>query len=187
MALTKENVVFTLHDGPAAEALLDELADAYADAYGVEPGGKVDAFRGRASKQFGRPGFLLVAARTGGQLVGFAFGYTLQPDTHWWVGLVPAPDKDFETETGDRTFVLSEIEVRRAWQGSGVGRRIHDELLGDRPEERATLATGPDAAAQSVYLSWGWQSVGRVPGTDGDYYSAYDLFVLPLLEEVEPR
>jgi len=25
-----------------------------------------------------------------------------------------------------------------------------------------------------------WQKAGRVPGTGGDYYSAYDLFVIPL-------
>lgn len=181
-----EDVDLSHHDGPAGEAMLDELCHAYADAYGVQPGDKVDAFRGRASKQFGRPGFALVVARAAGELVGFAFGYTLQPDTQWWIGLVPAPGEDFEAETGARTFVLSEIEVRHAWQGSGVGRRLHDALLGDRREERATLATGPNAAAQTVYLNWGWQSVGRVPGTDGDYYSAYDLFVLPL-PVVEPR
>jgi len=180
MALPNDEVDLAHHDGQAAEAMLDELCDAYADAYGVEPGEKVDAFRGRASKQFARPGFALVTARAVERLVGFAFGYVLQPDTHWWTGLAPAPGEDFETETGARTFVLSEIEVRRAWQGSGVGRRIHDALLGDRREERATLATGPDAEAQAVYLGWGWQSVGRVPGADGDYYSAYDLFVLPL-------
>jgi GNAT superfamily N-acetyltransferase len=170
------------HDGAAARRLLDELGDVYADAYGIEPEGeKTSAFRGRASKQFDRPGFALVTAYADDRLIGFAFGYTLQTgDTYWWKGLEPAPAEEFVMETGSRTFVLSEIEVRRAWQGKGVGRAVHDALLDGRSEERATLATGPDARAQPVYGRWGWRKVGRVPGTDSEYYSAYDLFVISL-------
>jgi GNAT superfamily N-acetyltransferase len=176
------------HSGDAAVALLDALCETYADAYGVEPTEeKTGAFRGRAMKQLERAGFDLVTAYARDQLVGFAFGYRLQPDTHWWDGLEPEPAADFATEDGARTFVLSEIEVRRAWQDQGLGRRLHDELLRNRPEERATLATGPDHAAQAVYERWGWQSVGRVPGVSGDYYSAYDLFVLPLVAAAHAR
>jgi GNAT superfamily N-acetyltransferase len=114
-------------------------------------------------------------------LIGFAFGYTLKKgDTHWWGGVQPEPSAAFLVETGSRTFVLSEIEIRRDWQSRGVGRLVHDELLSERSEERATLATGPDGAAQPTYRSWGWEKVGRIPGQDDDYYSAYDLFVLPL-------
>ena len=40
MALPIDDVVFTHHDGQAAAAMLDGLADADADAYGVEPGEK---------------------------------------------------------------------------------------------------------------------------------------------------
>jgi GNAT superfamily N-acetyltransferase len=161
--------------------MLDELCDAYADSYGVEPiTGKTSAFRGRALHQIDRPGFDLVTAHAEGRLVGFAFGYTLATDTRWWDGLQPDPAQGFSTESGSRTFVLSEIEVRRAWQSQGVGRALHDALIQGRSEERATLATGPDAGSQAVYESWGWRKVGRVPGVDGDYYSAYDLFVVSL-------
>ncbi|MGW4980291.1 N-acetyltransferase family protein [Streptomyces mirabilis] len=180
--MTSKHVSLTHHDAEFAATLLGELGDAYADAYGVEPGDeKTAAFRRRAEKQFARPGFALVTARAGSRLVGFAFGYTLPAgDTHWWGGVQPEPTVEFLEETGSRTWVLSEIEVRRAWQAKGVGRALHDEVLGARGEERATLATGPDAAAQPVYESWGWQRVGRIPGDEGDYYSAYDLFVLEL-------
>lgn len=180
--MTIDNVTLTHHDGEEASALLQELCDAYADAYGVGPGEeKTAAFRRRAKKQFTRPGFALVAARDGSHLIGFVFGYTLPVgDTHWWGGVQPEPSARFLTETGSRTWVLSEIEVRRAWQSKGVGRALHDSVLGGRGEERATLATGPDAAAQPVYESWGWRRVGRIPGDDGDYYAAYDLFVREL-------
>jgi GNAT superfamily N-acetyltransferase len=169
------------HSGAEASQLLDDLCDAYADAYGVEPTtDKTSAFRGRTLKQLDRPGFDLVAAHIEEQLVGFAFGYTLGSGTVWWDGLEPTPTDEFRQEDGARTFVLSEIEVRRAWQEKGVGRELHDALLGRRQEQRATLATGPDALSQAVYERWGWRKVGRVPGADGDYYSAYDLFVVAL-------
>jgi hypothetical protein len=55
-----------------------------------------------------------VTARVGAELVGFAFGYSLQPEGGWWDGLSPEPPEGFIEETGSRTVVLSEIEVRRA-------------------------------------------------------------------------
>ncbi len=180
--MTINDVSLTHHDGAEATALLEELCDAYADAYGVEPGEeKTAAFRRRTEKQFTRPGFALVAARDEDRLVGFVFGHALPAgDTHWWGGVQPEPTPEFLEETGSRTWVLSEIEVRRAWQGKGVGRALHDAVLGTRGEERATLATSPDAPAQPVYESWGWRRVGLIPGDEGDYYSAYDLFVREL-------
>jgi GNAT superfamily N-acetyltransferase len=180
--MTINGVSFMHHDGAEAAGLLVELCDAYADAYGVEPGEeKTAAFRRRAAKQFSRPGFALVTAREGGRLVGFVYGYRLPAgDTHWWGGVQPEPAAEFLQETGARTWVLSEIEVRRGWQRKGVGRALHDAALGARGEERATLATGPDAAVQPVYESWGWRRWARIPGDEGDYYSAYDLFVLEL-------
>jgi GNAT superfamily N-acetyltransferase len=180
--MTINDLSLAHHTGEEAAALLEELCDAYADAYGVEWGEeKTAAFRRRAEKQFTRPGFALVTARAEGRLVGFVFGYALPArDTHWWGAVQPEPSAEFLAETGSRTWVLSEIEVRRTWQGKGAGRALHDAALGARGEERATLATGPDASAQKVYESWGWRRVGRVPGDEGDYYSAYDLFVLEL-------
>jgi GNAT superfamily N-acetyltransferase len=181
MTSPSADVVIDHFHGEEARSLLGELCDAYGDAYGVEPTtDKTSAFRDRALQQIDRPGFDLVTARDDRRLVGFALGYTLTADTRWWDGLQPAAVEGFSTEHGSRTFVLSEIEVRRAWQSKGVGRALHDALMQGRPEERATLATGPDASSRAVYESWGWQRVGRVPGVDGDYYSAYDLFVISL-------
>ncbi|KWX02435.1 GCN5-related N-acetyltransferase [Carbonactinospora thermoautotrophica] len=172
----------THHNSQEARALLDELCDVYADAYGVElDGEKVTAFRGRALKALERPRFELVTARSDGLLAGFVFGYTLPADTFWWDGLTPEPAEGFVLEDGTRTFVLAEIEVRRAWQGAGLGRRLHDAILASRYEERATLATGPGAdAARAIYERWGWQQVGKVPGGTGAYFSEYTLYLLPL-------
>lgn len=168
--------------GNAAE-IIDEMCGVYADAYGVSPDEqKTTAFRGRAVKAASRAGYDLVTARQDGRLVGFAFGYTLPDgDTHWWQGLRPDPLEGFAEENGRRTFVLAEIEIRRSWQGSGLGKAVSDALTAERPEERATLAANPAASeTHAIYEHWGWRKVGQVPGASGDYYDAYDLFVLPL-------
>ncbi|MGH3246471.1 MAG: hypothetical protein ACRDOI_09695 [Trebonia sp.] len=169
-------------DGIRAKA--DGLLAAYADAYGVDPGdGKAAAFGSRLERALGRPGFeAAVASGPDGAVGGFAFGYPLpEGDARWWAGLRPEPAAGFAVETGARTFVLAEIEVRRAFQGTGTGRRLHDLLLGGRAEERATLAVNPAAdAAHAIYRRWGWESAGQVPGSSGDWFDAYDLFVVPL-------
>lgn len=87
----------------------------------------------------------------------------------------------FIEETGSRTVVLLKIEVRRAWQGKGIGQTVHDAFLARRPEERATLASNPKASdTHELYERWGWQKVGIVPGGPGVYYREYVRFVLPL-------
>lgn len=176
--------------GEARQRTGDLLA-AYADAYSVDPGDrKVAAFGGRLGKAVERPGFELALACGGGYAVaGFAFGYPLPAgDSYWWTGLRPEPAPGFTAETGTRTFVLAEIEVRRAVQGGGVGRRLHDLLLWGRPEERATLAVNPGSAdAHAVYRRWGWDPAGQVPGSSGDYFDAYDLFVLSLRDQAGRR
>jgi GNAT superfamily N-acetyltransferase len=168
---------------------LDELCDAYADAYRAVPGEdigtKTSAFRDRATRALGGPNYSLVTAEADGRIVGFAFGYSLRPDTKWWEGLSPEPEQGFVTETGARTVVLAEIEVRQAWQSKGLGRALHDAFLSGRAEERATLATGPKAdGARALYERWGWQRAGTTPGGSGAYFSAYVNYILPLpLEE----
>ncbi|OHV63661.1 hypothetical protein [Pseudofrankia sp. BMG5.36] len=167
-----------------AQARTDDLLAVYADAYGAEVGDrKVTAFADRLARAQLRPGFEVAFASTpGAGLVGFTFGYPLPAgDTHWWVGLRPGPEAGFVVETGSRTFVLAEIEVRRAFQGGGVGRGLHDLLLAGRSEERATLAVNPAAnTSHAIYRSWGWELAGQVPGSSGDYFDAYDLFVISL-------
>jgi ribosomal protein S18 acetylase RimI-like enzyme len=180
-----DGIVLAHHGADDAAALLDGLCDAYADAYGDVPGEdplvKTAAFRDRASAALSARNYDLVTAHADGALIGFVFGYSLRPERGWWDGLNPEPPAGFTTETGDRTVVLAEIEVRRAWQGSGVGRALHDEFLRTRTEERATLASGPNAdAARALYERWGWQRAGTVPGKPGAYFKEYVRHYLPL-------
>jgi len=180
-----DDLTLTHHTSTEVAQLMDVLCDAYADAYGAVPGEdtreKSSAFRDRANGALLADNYLLVTARVDGQLVGFAFGYSLRPERGWWEGLQPEPPEGFTVETGSRTVVLAEIEVRRAWQGQGIGRRLHDAFLSQRAEERATLASNPKATDTHVlYERWGWQKMGVVPGKPGAYYREYVRFVLPL-------
>ncbi|MGH3829666.1 MAG: GNAT family N-acetyltransferase [Pseudonocardiaceae bacterium] len=179
------DLTLTHHASAGAAELMDELCDVYADAYGVVPGEdtreKSSAFRERASVALRGVNYSLVTARVGDELVGFAFGYSLRPERGWWDGLRPAPPAGFTEETGSRTVVLSEIEVRRARQDRGIGRVVHDAFLSRRAEERATLASNPKATdTHALYERWGWRRMGIVPGKPGAYYPEYVRFVLPL-------
>ncbi|MGH3545532.1 MAG: GNAT family N-acetyltransferase [Mycobacteriales bacterium] len=179
------NLTLTSHTVTEAVRLMDELCEVYADAYGAVPGEdtreKSSAFRERATGALKGRNYSLITAEVGGQLVGFAFGYSLRRERGWWDGLSPEPPEGFTEETGDRTVVLAEIEVRRAWQGHGIGRAVHDAFLARRSEERATLASNPKATnTHALYERWGWQKMGIVPSKPGAYYREYVCFVLPL-------
>jgi hypothetical protein len=52
--------------------------------------------------------------------------------------------------------------VRAPWRRRHAARGLHDLLLENRPEERATLTVLPAAApAQSAYRKWGWPWVAQ--------------------------
>jgi ribosomal protein S18 acetylase RimI-like enzyme len=179
------DLAFSHHAASDAADMLDDLCAVYGDAYGHVPGEdsgvKTAAFRDRANAALGARNYELVTAQVGGEIVGFVFGYSLRPERDWWAGLTPQPAAGFADETGERTVVLAEIEVRKAWQGRGVGHRLHDEFLRGRHEERATLTANPVATAtHALYERWGWQRVGVRPGGPTSYYREYVMFVLPL-------
>ncbi|NKY50315.1 GNAT family N-acetyltransferase [Nocardia vermiculata] len=110
-------------------------------------------------------GFEYVLAVVGGRPAGQIWGWPLPPNAAWWGNLhLDDPDTDIEeftAEDGTRTFGLSEIMVCTEYAGQGVARAMHDELLGRRPEGRATLLVEPDnPRAYERYIRWGWRRVG---------------------------
>ena len=78
----------------------------------------------------------------------------------------PLPD-DVTAERPGRTFAVADLLVRAPWRRQGIGRALHDLILSDRPEERATLTVVPAAtAAQAAFRSWGWRKVARTRNQD---------------------
>lgn len=170
-------------DGSAASALADELGALYAAAYlGTpqqdDPFYSADRFADRLNGYITSPGFTLVTARAGGDLIGYAFGYVLPVAARWWSGLVDAPPDGFTTETGTRTFALNELHVRADHRGSGVASELHTKLLESGPYERATVLVRPENSALTLYEHWGYRGIGRLkPYLDSPEYLA---LVLPL-------
>jgi GNAT superfamily N-acetyltransferase len=143
----------------------DDLLSVHIDARSellAQPFYSPEQFWSRFENYVQAPGFVLVAASPDGRLTGYAFGSPLPANTRWWDGLDGTDDPDFTRETGNRTFAFREIVVRRSYQRQGIGHQLHDALLADRPEQRATLLVRADNPARTLYVRWGWQQVGHI-------------------------
>jgi GNAT superfamily N-acetyltransferase len=174
------------HDAQQAAKLREELIEVHLDARAElldNPFYSGQRFGERLDSYLLSPGFDLVTAKVGEELIGYAFGGTLPANTLWWRGAEVA-DPDVTRETGQRTFAFREILVRQAHQRRGHAHRLHDELLGARSEERATLLVRDDNPARELYLRWGWNLVGHLqPFPDSPRFEAMVIplpLVLPL-------
>lgn len=152
-------MTFRLLDGTQAGAHAEDLQALHAGVCGNQPDGGF-ARRFRVLRR--QPGFVLAEASHGGFLVGYAFGVPLRPSTSWWRELTtPLPD-EVTTEHPGRTFALVELLVRPSWRRQGIAATLHDLILEDRPEERATLTVPPTATpAQQAFRKWGWRKIAR--------------------------
>jgi GNAT superfamily N-acetyltransferase len=160
------HISFQVINGEEAAAHLGESRVLYSEVYAEPPyewgDAHADLFTDRFEVQRRQEGFTLVEARDGHELAGFGFGVTLRPSTPWWHNLTTALPSEVTTERPGRTFALVELLVRARWRRQHIGQAMHDLLLKDRREERATLTVLPAAApAQTAYRKWGWQKVGE--------------------------
>jgi GNAT superfamily N-acetyltransferase len=137
--------------------------DSYVEAIASrDPFDSVETFIGRFDSYTANTSLDVVIAWLDGEPVGQTWGWPLPADTRVWRGVIPPPPEEFTTETGHRTFILSEIMVRQGWKGKGIAHALHDELLSGRHEERARLLVRPDnIVAYRAYLKWGWSRVGQ--------------------------
>jgi GNAT superfamily N-acetyltransferase len=178
------DVTFQLLDGNQASAHLDELQALHAEVYADPPyrqGDDAASFADRFRVQRRQPGFALAEARHGGYLVGYAYGMPLRPSTSWWRDLTTSLPAGSTAEHPGRTFALIELLVRAPWRRQGIAQTLHDLLLSNRREERATLAVLPAAApAQNAFRKWGWRKVARTrdPGP-GSMVSDVLVITLP--------
>ncbi|NUS89005.1 MAG: N-acetyltransferase [Streptomyces sp.] len=135
----------------------------------------VERFDERLSSCASRPGWEAVLGYAEGEPVGFAFGVPLAADTRWWSSMKNPLPEAYTEENGVRTLGLNEIVVRKPWRGRGVARRIHDELISGRPQERVTLLVNPkhgDGKLKAVYEAWGYEQIGtQQPFSDSPVYA----------------
>lgn len=70
-------------------------------------------------------------------------------------------------------------------RGRGLGRRLHDALLGSRDEERATLTVQPTAVdTKAIYEHWGWWQVGQVEGGPTAPAPVFDVYLRDTLDDL---
>jgi GNAT superfamily N-acetyltransferase len=159
------DITFQLLDGTQVAAHADELQALHAEGYANTPYARnKDAalFADRFRIQRHQPGFVLAEARHGGYLVGYAAGMPLRPSTSWWRDLTTQLPGEVTAEHPGRTFALVELLVRASWRRQGIAATLHDLILRNRPEERATLIVLPAATpAQKAFQKWGWRKVAR--------------------------
>ncbi len=157
--MSTPDITFRVLGGAEAGEHADELQALHADVYGGPPQRRDEdaaLFAGRFRVQRRQPGFVLAEARHGGYLVGYAAGFPLRPSTSWWRHLTTALPEDVTAEHPGRTFAVADVLVRPPWRRQGIGAALHDLVLRDRPEERATLTVPPAAApAQAAFRNWG--------------------------------
>jgi GNAT superfamily N-acetyltransferase len=170
------------YDASGLHAYRDDLLNLYAEVYAErldDPFFSLPRYWERLAAYGERDGFTVVTGRLDNELIGYALGYTLPAGSRWWQGLRQEVYPDLLEENGRRTFALTEIMVRTAWRRCGYARVLHDALLTDRREERATLLVLPDnVPAKTAYLSWGWHKLGELQPFDDA--PVYDAMVLEL-------
>jgi ribosomal protein S18 acetylase RimI-like enzyme len=177
--VTHVDLVFSRRRDDAARELQPDVVDIHADARAellTQPFYSVERFRERLENYVSAPDFDLVVAYVDDAAVGYAFGNPLPENTTWWAGLQDSTDPDLVRETGTRTFAFRDIGVRKTFQRQRIAHRLHDELLRNRPEERATLLVRSDNPARDLYSRWGWLKVGYVqPFPDSPRFEAMTL------------
>ncbi|MER7419383.1 GNAT family N-acetyltransferase [Micromonospora peucetia] len=166
------------HTAEQAAGLVGRLIELYLMVYA--DGGEFhseDRYRRQLAGHMQRGGWDLVTATIGGELVGYIYGFPLPAETGWWGGIHEPIPAGFTDEDGKRTFAISELMVAFDWRRRGIAKSLHDELLADRAEERATLLADPDnTPAQAAYRSWGWWKITKLrPGWE--HAPTYDVLV----------
>ncbi|MFF3067508.1 GNAT family N-acetyltransferase [Kitasatospora sp. NPDC057936] len=153
------------HYRELTEEARTRLIEAYADVRAPLlhlPNYRVAAFAERLGRHASEPGFELVLGYAGEVPIGYAYGNTIEEGDRWWTRMIkPLPAEVAALPT----LALKEIGVRTQWRGTGVARRIHDELLSGRTEPQVTLMVNPaagDGKVLALYETWGYEAINEV-------------------------
>lgn len=165
MTNSQSDVELRHYVGHEFGAIRNIAIDLYREVFGHEidkPFWSVERYSQRIERHATMSGFGAVVAYTNEESIGFAYGITLATTTRWWATIQPPlTDPAFTHEDGHRTFALFEVIIKPEHQGQGIGRRIHDELLSNRSEQRITIATHHgNTHARNTYTKWGYQHIG---------------------------
>jgi GNAT superfamily N-acetyltransferase len=170
-----------------ARPLLDPLCALYDDVFSAPPffwrEDESELHRQRLLRLLDDPTFGIAVAQAGDELVGY--GFSVPPDTKRWSGLLEPVSVQVTSEWAGRTFLLFDYGVQASRRGQGIGRKLHDRLLGSRDEERATLTVQPTARdTKAIYEHWGWWRVGQVEGGPQAAAPLFDVYLRDGLDDL---
>jgi ribosomal protein S18 acetylase RimI-like enzyme len=151
----------------------------YAEVYAEPPYNEGPQHAQRFTEHFaaevGRHGFALAMAMDAATLAGAAYGWTMAAG-QWWRSSTSEPPEQIRAVP---KFAIMEWMVRGPYRRQGIGRRLLDLLLAERPEPYAVLASNPQAPARKIYDRLGWQYCGR---SKPDLLPPMDLLALRLTD-----
>jgi GNAT superfamily N-acetyltransferase len=175
------DVRIEIGDAEGAATNIDQICEVYDEVFSQPPFHWQEddsaSHRERLMRLMQDPSFGIATASSSHRLIGFAYGYTLPTTTKLWDSLVEPIDPAMTDEWPGRTFLFFDFAVTSPSRGQGIGRRLHDGLLGGRREERAMLTVQPAGReTQAIYRHWGWSQVGRLKAGQ----PVFDVYLRPL-------
>lgn len=115
------------------------------------------------------------------QLHGAAYGHAIFPGLSWWDNFEEPLPLEQITEWSQHTFILRQVAVAEEWRGHGIGRRLVEDILGSRPEQRATVAIPRTASgAVSFFMAMGWRHVGQKTRRISGLPAPHDILLIEL-------
>jgi len=146
-------------DRTAALGIAAELGAVFAAAFAGEEHSDATHFATeQLPKHAARDDFRLVAARTDGKVVGFAYGFTGWPGQWWSDRIIAAVPAELSAEWIGGHFEVVELAVIPQAQGQGIGAALMTELMAGLPHRKALLTTyADDRTAPRLYRRLGWQ------------------------------
>ena len=156
-----EPVVITPVYPGRGDAFFEPFVTLYAVVFSAPPyhrtESQVNGFRDALRRQMRFVGFTAFRAAAGTRTLGFGYGYTSMPH-HGWHRTVAAALGAQSRSWLTNCFALAELAVHPDAQGFGIGRALHDALIGAQPHPRAVLSTlATPGPAQAMYVSAGWR------------------------------
>lgn len=121
----------------------------------------ISSFGERLDRHGSEAGFQAVLAYEGDHPVGYAYGNKIKDGDRYWQRTSPAPSEKYTVQSA---LALKEIGVSPHRRGTGVARRIHDELLAARDEPYVTLMVNEvagDGKVHALYQTWGYTDIGH--------------------------
>ncbi len=149
----------------AHESWREVVAEVYERAFADPPYSRgpthVHGFRDALYRHVDRPGFVAFGACIDDEIVGFTYGYTTSPN-QWWHEQVRAAIGALANHWLVDAFEYVELALDPRYRRLGIGRRLHDTLLGAQPHPRAVLSTiEAVTAGRRLYESAGWRTLLR--------------------------